>query len=100
MGNAAQIRGASPDGPTSSAIKGTTEVRVPVGVPLLGSGTVVFFGDWFYCQKDLKSPFYSKSSIGVGIRKPIQGLPLKYEVCYSKEGGIKTMFGLSPDFDA
>lgn len=100
MGNSAQIRGASPDGPASSAIKGTTEVRVPVGVPLLGSGSLVLFGDWFYVQKDSKSPFYSKSSIGVGIRKSIQGLPLKYEVCYSKEAGIKALFGLSPDFDA
>jgi hypothetical protein len=100
MGNSAQIRGASPDGPTSSAIRGTTEVRVPVGVPLFGNGSLVFFGDWFYVQKDANSPFYSKSSIGVGIRKSIQGLPLKYEVCYSREGGLKTLFGLSPDFDA
>lgn len=100
MGNAAQIRGASPNGPASSALKGTTELRVPWAVPLLGSGSVVLFGDWFFVQKDVGSKFYSKSSIGVGIRKPIQGLPFKYDISYSSEGKVKTMFGLGPDFDA
>jgi hypothetical protein len=99
MSNAAQIRGASPNGPASSAVKGTTEVRVPITVPLLGSGSVVLFGDWFFVQRDVTSKFYSKSSIGVGIRTPIQGLPFKYDISYSSEGKVKTMFGLGPDFD-
>jgi hypothetical protein len=99
LGNAAQIRGASPNGPASSTVKGTTEVRVPLSVPLLGSGSVVLFGDWFFVQKDMSSKFYSKSTIGVGIRKPIQGLPFKYDISYSSDGKLKTMFGLGPDFD-
>jgi outer membrane protein assembly factor BamA len=99
MGNAAQIRGASPNGPASSALKGTTEVRVPIAVPRLGSGSVVLFGDWFFLQQELGSKYYSKSSIGVGIRTPIQGLPFKYDISYSSEGKIKSMFGLGPDFD-
>jgi hypothetical protein len=99
MGFSAQIRGAGPDTIASSAVKGTTEIRLPVGAPVVGSGTVVLFGDWFCVQKDMKSPFYSKSSIGLGLRKNIQGLPLKYDVCYSSEGKIKTMFSMGQDFD-
>jgi len=99
MGNSAQIRGASANGIASSAVKGTTEIRLPIAVPRLGSGAVVLFGDWFCVQEDLKSPFYSKSSIGIGLRKNVQGLPLKYDISYSKEGKIKTMFGMGPDFD-
>jgi len=98
MGNSAQIRGAAPDDMASSAVKGTTEIRLPVAAPRVGSGTVVLFGDWFCVQKDTNSPFYSKSSIGVGLRKNVQGLPLKYDVSYS-EGKIKTMFGMGADFD-
>ena len=100
IANSAQIRGVAPDGIATSMVKGTTELRLPVAVPKLGSGTVVLFGDWFCVQEDTKSQFYSKSSIGVGLRKNIQGIPLKYDVSYSKEGKIKTMFGMGQDFDA
>ena len=100
MSISAQIRGASPDGRSSSTVKGTTELRVPVSVPRLGEAAVVLFGDWFYVQSDPRSPFYSKSSIGVGVRKNVQGLPLKFDVCYSSEGKIKQMFGLGSDFEA
>jgi len=99
MGNSAQIRGASADGIASSTVKGTTEIRIPVAAPQIGSGTVVLFGDWFCIQKDLNSPFYSKSTIGIGIRKSIQGLPLKYDISYSSEGKVKRMFGMGIDFD-
>ncbi|VEU36085.1 unnamed protein product [Pseudo-nitzschia multistriata] len=99
MGNSAQIRGAVADDSATTVVKGTTEIRVPVAAPKIGSGSVVLFGDWFCAQKDMNSPFYSKSSIGVGLRKNIQGLPLKYDVCYSSEGKIKTMFGMGADFD-
>jgi hypothetical protein len=100
MGIGAQIRGASPDGSASSSLKGTAEVRVPLTLPKMGNGSIILFGDWFYVQKDHSSPFYAKSSIGVGFRKNVQGLPLKYDLCYSSEGKIKSMFGLGPDFDA
>ena len=99
LGNSAQIRGAAPDDVASSVLKGTTELRLPVAIPRLGSGSVVLFGDWFCVQKDSKSPFYSKSSIGVGLRKNIQGLPLKYDFCYSSEGEFKPMFSMGGDFD-
>lgn len=99
MGHSAIIRGAAPDDVASSVLKGTTELRLPVAAPRLGSGSVVLFGDWFCVQKDVKSPFYTKSSIGVGLRKNFQGIPLKYDVCYSGEGKIKTMFGMGADFD-
>jgi hypothetical protein len=105
MANAAQIRGASPDGPAAATVRGTTEVRVPVAAPIAGSGTVVLFGDWFVVQPhqgggtSSSSPFYTKSSIGIGLRKTVQGLPLKYDFCYSSEGKFKSMFGLGPDFD-
>jgi hypothetical protein len=99
MGISAEIRGATPDGRASSSVKGTTEIRIPIDVPRLGDGSVVFFGDWFCVQKDRTSSFYGKSSIGIGLRKNFSGLPLKYDVCYSSEGKIKAMFGLGPDFD-
>ena len=99
MGNSAQIRGASADCMASSTVKGTTEIRIPVAAPRVGSGTVVLFGDWFCVQKDMNSPFHSKSSIGIGIRKSIQGLPLKYDLSYSSEGKFKPMFGMGMDFD-
>ena len=102
MGISAEIRGAIPDGSATASITGTAEIRVPVDVsPRLGGGdgSVVFFGDWFCVQKDSKTPFYGKSSIGIGLRKNFAGLPLKYDVCYSSGGKIKAMFGLGPDFD-
>jgi len=99
MANSAQIRGASADSSATTVVKGTTELRFPVAAPRVGSGSVVLFGDWFCAQKDMNSAFYSKSSIGVGLRKNLQGLPLKYDVSYSSEGKIKTMFGMGADFD-
>jgi outer membrane protein assembly factor BamA len=99
MGFASEIRGVPPNGRACSSVKGTTELRVPFTVPKFGDASVVLFGDWFFVQKDLSSKFYSKSSVGVGFRKNVQGLPLKYDVCYSSEGKVKTMFGLGPDFD-
>ena len=100
MGISAQIRGARPDGCASSSLKGTAELRVPISMPKMGSGSMVFFGDWFFVQSTHKEPFYSKSSIGIGLRKNVQGLPLKYDLCYSSEGKVKAMFGLGVDFDA
>ncbi|CAJ1965945.1 unnamed protein product [Cylindrotheca closterium] len=101
MGISAQIRGVKPDGGATSTVKGTAELRIPFELPKIGGdATMLFFGDWFYVQKDHSSPFYSKSSIGVGLRKNVQGLPLKYDVSYTSEGDIKQFFGLGMDFDA
>jgi outer membrane protein assembly factor BamA len=99
MGVSAQIRGASPDGIASSTVKGTAEVRIHLNTPRLAESSVIFFGDWFCVQKDPNSSFYVKSSIGIGFRKIFQGLPLKYDICYSSDRKIKALFGLGPDFD-
>lgn len=100
MGISAQIRGCGPDGGVMSSVKGTAELRFPIRYRRLDNASVVFFGDWYVVQKKLSESFTGKSSIGVGFRKIVQGLPLKYDFCYTSDGKIKTMFGLGPDFDA
>ena len=100
MGVSSQIRGCIPEASVCSSIKGTAEVRLPLQAPMLGSSAVVLFSDWYRVQTVPAGPFDGKSSIGVGFRKLFQGLPLKYDVCYTSDRRIKTMFGLGPDFDA
>ena len=105
MAIASQIRGASPPGGrASSSVRGTTELRVPLDIRNVGvtrGASIIFFGDWFCVQRDWASPFKFQSSIGVGFRKNFQGLPLKYDICYTGDSGkLKAMFGLGPDFDA
>ena len=50
------IRGAKSNGRVSNAIRGTTEVRIPVDVPMLKSAqqdtSLVLFGDWLFATKD------------------------------------------------
>lgn len=100
MGVSSQIRGCGPDGGATSSLKGTAELRFPVSLPRLKNGAVVLFGDWYFIQENHFDSFRGKSSIGFGFRKNVQGLPLKYDVCYTSDGKVKTMFGLGPDFDA
>lgn len=100
MGVSAQIRGCGPDGVATSCIKGTAELRFPVRFPRLENSAIILFGDWYFIKESRSDLFGGKSSIGVGFRKIVQGLPLKYDVCYTSDGKIKTMFGLGPDFDA
>ena len=104
QGIANNIRGAKSNGRVSSAIRGTTEVRIPVDVPML-KGTqqdisLVLFGDWLFATADSASPIFRKSSVGIGIRKSLQGLPLHCNLCYAGDGKIKTLFGLGRDFEA
>jgi hypothetical protein len=82
---------------------GTTELRIPIQIPSIiktrqDAGLVVF-GDWLVAAKDSQFAFYRKSCIGVGLRKSVQGIPLKCDVSFSQEGKLKTMFGLGGDFD-
>ena len=104
QGVANNIRGAKSNGSVSSAIRGTTEVRIPVDVPMLKSAqqdtSLVLFGDWLFATKDSTSPIFRKSTVGVGIRKSLQGLPLHCNLCYAGNGRIKTLFGLGRDFEA
>ena len=104
QGVANNIRGAKSNSRVSSAIRGTTEVRIPVDIPMLSSrqqdASVVLFGDWLFATKDSSSPIFRKSSVGIGIRKNLQGLPLHCNLCYAGDGKIKTLFGLGRDFEA
>ena len=99
LGVASQIRGCGPDGAASSSIKGTAELRFPVRIRQLENASVVVFGDWFRVKHDQESPYKGKHSVGLGLRKVISGLPLKYDICYTSDGKVKTIFGLGPDFD-
>ena len=104
QGIANNIRGAKSNGRVSSALRGTTEIRIPVDIPKLPrkeqDASVVLFGDWLFATKDSTSPIFRKSSVGIGIRKSLQGLPLQCNLCYAGDGKIKTLFGLGRDFDA
>ena len=99
LGVSSQIRGCGPDGAASSSIKGTAELRFPVRIRQLENASVVVFGDWFLVKPKQESPYKGKHSVGLGFRKMISGLPLKYDICYTMDGKVKTMFGLGPDFD-
>ena len=116
LGNAASIRGAEPNGRVKSCLRGTTELRLPVKIPNFSSllpktaaaapisqirqdANVVLFGDWLVAAKDSQTPLFRKTSVGVGIRKSIQGIPLQIDLTYSKELKFKTAFGLGRDFD-
>jgi hypothetical protein len=102
QGVANNIRGASANGRVASAIRGTTEVRIPVDLPRIRQqdASIVLFGDWLLATKDASFHFCRKSSVGIGIRKNLQGLPLHCNFCYAGDGKIKTLFGLGRDFDA
>lgn len=100
MGIATHIRGCGPDGGVVSSIKGTAELRFPIRYSHLADASVIVFGDWYCVQHNSSDPFNGKSSIGIGFRKIVQGLPLKYDFCYTSDGKIKSMFGLGPDFEA
>jgi hypothetical protein len=60
---------------------------------------VVLFGDWLVAAQDVSSPLFRKTSVGIGLRKSIQGIPLSLDLTYSNELKIKTTFGLGRDFD-
>jgi hypothetical protein len=103
QGIAHNIRGSSLNGRVASALTGTTELRVPIDIPVVQirqDTNVVFFGDWLFAAKDSQSSFRRKSCVGVGVRKSVQGIPLKYDLCYSSDDGkFQSAFGLGADFD-
>ena len=119
------VRGCSiPDQSLTTALRGTTELRVPLYLPSIipnekiqqlftQDANLVVYSDWLLTMKDKNdlpttttttlndrnnSMFNRKSSIGIGLRKTIQGIPLQYDVTYSNEGKLKAMFGLGRDF--
>lgn len=104
LGNSNNIRGDTTNGRVSHALVGTTELRIPVTIPVIKGvrqdAGVVVFGDWLVATKDSRSSMYRKSCVGVGLRKSMQGIPLKCDITYSPtEGKLKTAFGLGMDFD-
>ena len=104
FGIASKIRGCSPSGNdrVSSFIIGTTELRIPITLPtdkFRQDASIVVFGDWSLTQKDLQSSFDRKSSVGIGLRKGLQGIPIKYDLSYTQGGKFRAFFGLGRDFD-
>ena len=123
IGFAARVRGYSPrkNGPLSSSIVGTAEIRFPVPLPsndLADEGSVVIFGDWMAAShwtiRDIKkkvkskavgsaaAPLLSKptrkSSFGIGVRSVLQGIPLKVDFCITDDGKIGTHVSMGRDF--
>lgn len=108
----ANVRGysSSINGAVSASVVGTTEVRVPLTLPtdkLVQDASIVLFGDWHFVEtvggsrgkKVMGGRFSRKSSIGVGLRKAVQGIPLKYDICITEDGKFGTHFSLGGDFD-
>jgi len=108
-GIAARVRGyqLSSNGPIGKFITGTAEIRVPVNLPFqkdFQDANVVVFGDWMYGERRLSTlnpanAIVRKASIGVGLRKTVQGLPLKYDICLTEDRKVGGFFSLGLDFD-
>ena len=61
--------------------------------------SAIAYGDWFVAKRDTAAPLLRKSSIGLGLRKSVQGIPLLYDFTYAAGSGkIRAMFGLGSDF--
>jgi len=106
QGLAANIRGAPPNGLVASSLRGTTELRVPVNIPIVKDkirqdANMVVFGDWLVgaTADASNNNLFRKTSLGFGLRKSFQGVPLQVDLTYSKELKLKTSFGLGRDFD-
>jgi outer membrane protein assembly factor BamA len=105
LGVAAAVRGGDPckNPHVSSSLVGTTELRIPLPIPIKKpiqqDAAVVLFADWVFSQRNYKSPFVRKSSVGIGLRKTLQGIPCKYDLCFTQDGKVKGNFGLGRDFD-
>lgn len=110
-GLAARVRGysSSENGPLGASLFGSAEVRIPVIIPLKQlnmeqDSKVVLFGDWLFGLKkddtimDRADKGFYKSSIGIGLRKTIQGIPVKYDMSLSQEGKIGAFFSLGMDW--
>ena len=96
----------------SKAISGTMEIRIPfervIARSTIGSGTVVVFGDWCVAQAQRPPSSTSpseenaggfeqpcrQSSIGIGLRKFVQGIPLKMDACITEHGTKGLFFGI------
>lgn len=83
----------------TKAISGTVEVRIPferlVCHPTIGRGNVVLFGDWCVSRAQAQSVVPIRhSSLGIGLRKVVQGIPLKVDACLTEHGTKGVFFGI------
>ena len=78
----------------SKSISGSLELRVPCERFSLGRGNIVLFGDWCFAQAQIEQKLSRHSSLGVGLRKNIQGLPLKMDACITEHGSKGLFFGI------
>lgn len=83
----------------SSAVSGSLELRVPfdclsqAAARIIGDGSIVVFGDWcFASPTNTNASRYS--SVGVGARKSLIGIPLKIDACLTEHGTKGVFFGL------
>jgi len=87
-----------------NAISGSMEVRIPFErifkAPILSSGTIIVFGDWCVAQalpssssRDAQD-WLRHSSMGIGMRKAVQGIPLKIDACITEHGNKGLFFGI------
>ena len=113
-GLAAGVRGysSSSNGSLSGFLSGSVEVRIPVTIPfqkekLNQDGKVVLFGDWLLGMRKNQlitttsmdgDNIIKRSSVGVGLRKSIQGIPLKYDVSVNKDGKLGAFVSLGQDW--
>lgn len=92
----------SPQIATSKALSGTMELRVPFqaadgGLQPILSGTFLLFGDWSLTQSlatEKENRLARLSSAGVGLRKVVQGIPLKVDACVTEHGSKGIFFGI------
>lgn len=100
QGIANKIRGLEPFARAVTAVRGTTEIRIPLDLPIgiVQDSNVVLFGDWVFAAPDFKSAFAKQTCVGIGFRKAFQGIPLKFDLSYGADGKIRNNFGLGADF--
>ena len=115
-GFAARVRGSTdgPSEPVGSYVMGSTELRIPMTIPfnrqnMFQDASVVLFGDYMAGIRrnaagrggihEWAEEGFHKSSIGVGLRKSLQGIPVKYDFSISSDGKIGTSFSLGRDWD-
>mmetsp|Transcript_1885 Transcript_1885/g.2710 ORF Transcript_1885/g.2710 Transcript_1885/m.2710 type:complete len:835 (+) Transcript_1885:244-2748(+) len=115
-GFAARVRGYpnSSNKPISASMLGTTELRIPITLPIANAyqdASLVIFGDWLLASSyrsnsagamnryNDKGKRINKSSLGIGLRKSLKGIPVKYDVSITRDGKIGAFFGLGADFD-
>ena len=112
-GFAARVRGFSSasNGPIGSFMLGSTEVRIPLKMPFLKEyseqdGSFVIFGDYMSSNGNFLSPqrqtflgALKRSSVGIGVRKVIQGVPIKYDLSLTSDGNVGAFFSLGRDWN-